>query len=143
MAVSLYLEEQLGMPADAVDGVLTPACREALTVSLDVDGNSEVCIHDMHRVEILPQPVISRDEKEPRHIVGSDPRRRSPPPAQTHTISMPMACALSGDGVGGEPSHGHARCARSRPAAVCLEYGSRRRTPPHEAAAGSQDLAPL
>ena len=65
MAVSLYLEEQLGMPADAVDGVLTPACREALTVSLDVDGNSEVCIRggDMHRVEILAQPVISRDEK--------------------------------------------------------------------------------
>ena len=42
MAVSTYLEEQLGMPLDAVEGVLTPECREALTLALDMDGNGEV-----------------------------------------------------------------------------------------------------
>ena len=42
MAVAKYFEEQLGMPVDAVEGVLTPECREALTLALDVDGNGEV-----------------------------------------------------------------------------------------------------
>ena len=42
MAVSMYLAEQLGMPAEAVDDVLTAECREALALALDVDGNGEV-----------------------------------------------------------------------------------------------------
>ena len=41
-AVKMYLQEQLGMSTEAVEGVLTPECREALTLALDVDGNGEV-----------------------------------------------------------------------------------------------------
>ena len=41
-AVETYVQEQLGMSAEAVEGVLTPECRESLTLALDVDSNGEV-----------------------------------------------------------------------------------------------------
>ena len=42
LAVASYLHERLSMPDHAVDAVLTPETREALTVALDADSNGKV-----------------------------------------------------------------------------------------------------
>ena len=42
LAVASYLHERLSMPDHAVDAVLTPENREALTLAVDADSNGKV-----------------------------------------------------------------------------------------------------
>ena len=54
LAVASYLHERLSMPDHAVDGVLTPDNREALTLAVDADSDGKVCRC------LLPRVAISR-----------------------------------------------------------------------------------
>ena len=104
MAVSTYLEEQLGMPLDAVEGVLTPECREALTLALDVDGNGEVSGQPAVR---LLSAIASKFE------LGIQKPSWSARAERRVCSAVLWLCVLleSGDGVGGESSTGHTGCA--------------------------------
>ena len=47
LAVRSYLHERLSMPDHAVDAVLTPENREALTLAVDADSNGKVPCHQI------------------------------------------------------------------------------------------------
>ena len=89
-AVRRYLSDQLKMPADEVESVLSRKCLDALSMAVDVDGDKQV----------TSQPTSL-------HMLDTEVCTRVCLCVSWRFCALPLA----GDGEGGEPSHGHARCA--------------------------------
>ena len=129
LAVASYLHERLNMPDHAVDGVLTPENREALTLAVDADSDGKVprCLiprvasdqyHDGQAPTGVPLEL-------PRDFAWSD-----------SNVRVDSRCG-TGVGVGGELCAGCSRRALPFPTAVRVPCRPQRRSSPLATAAGS------